>query len=300
MRLFYTDTFVLPLPSGHRFPMERYRQLRDRLRRDRRFDQDEFLIPAAATDAQLLQVHTQDWVSRVVSGDLSRDEIRRIGFPWSPEMVARSRRSTGATIEAAQAALNSKCAINLAGGTHHAYADRGAGYCVFNDVAVATRDVQRQGGIRRVLIADGDVHQGDGTASIFASDPNVRTFSLHAERAFPLRKQRSDVDISLPPETGDRDYLAAWERGLDAVTDGFHPELVFYLAGADPFEKDLLGGLAVSRLALAERDRALFLRCARHGWPVVIVMAGGYAPEIDDIVDIQFQTIVLAREILSQ
>jgi acetoin utilization deacetylase AcuC-like enzyme len=300
MLLFYTDTFVLPLPAGHRFPMDRYRRLRKRLSADHRFRPQQFLVPAAATDEQLLRVHSQDWLHRVVTGALTRDEQRRIGFPWSPDMVERSRRSTGASIQAAHAALKVGCGINLAGGTHHAFADRGAAYCVFNDVAVAVRDVQLHGLVQQVLIVDGDVHQGDGTARIFHDDDNVRTFSLHARKAFPLRKQSSDLDIELPPGTGDDEYLSAWKRGLQQITAGFQPELVFYLAGADPYERDQLGGLSVSQAGLVARDRAILTLCQRNNWPLVIVMAGGYAPEIDDIVNIQFQTIVLAREILSQ
>lgn len=300
MLLFYTDVFVLPLPEGHRFPMERYRRLRERLAVSGEFDAAQFRVPEGATDEQLLRVHTADWVRRVDGGQLSADEQRRIGFPWSRAMVERSRRSTGATIAAARAALRDGVSANLAGGTHHAFADRGAAYCVFNDVATAVRDLQADRGIQRALVVDGDVHQGDGTAHIFRDDARVRTFSLHAQKAFPARKQRSDLDIALPPGTGDRDYLEAWMRGLETVSREFRPEIVFYLAGADPFERDRLGGLSVTREGLAARDHAVCALCRDRGWPLVLAMAGGYAPRIDDIVDIQFQTIVQARALLSQ
>ncbi len=306
MDIFHTDLFVLPLPSGHRFPMIRYRLLRERLQSCGIFLEQQFLIPPAATDDQLQLVHTEDWVRRVTAGQLSADEQRRIGFPWSLQMVERSRRSVGATISAARSALRDGCAANLAGGTHHAFADRGAGYCVFNDVAVAVRTLQNEGMIRSALIVDGDVHQGDGTACIFQQDSTVCTFSLHAMKAFPARKQKSDVDIQLPPGASDEDYLAAWDEGLvqvlDQYTDGHFtvPDLVFYLAGADPFVGDTLGGLAVSKAGLEQRDRQLFALCMMRRWPVVLTMAGGYAEQISDIVDIQFRTIVLAEQILSQ
>lgn len=306
MDLFYTDEFVLPLPDGHRFPMARYRLLRERLEQSRRFSPEQFCIPPAATDQQLRLVHTADWVRRVTAGELTDDESRRIGFPWSAQMVERCRRSTGATIAASRCALRDGVAVNLAGGTHHAFPDRGAGYCVFNDVAVAVRTLQSEQAIRTALIVDGDVHQGDGTAWIFQQDRTVRTFSLHAARAFPARKQRSDVDIELPAGTGDQAYLEAWSEGLERVLAPcsagafFAPDMVFYLAGADPFAGDTLGGLCVTAAGLEQRDRLLLQLCRTNCWPVVITMAGGYAERISDIVDIQFRTIVLAGELLSQ
>lgn len=299
MKLFHTDLFVLPLPDGHRFPMARYRLLRERLEASCLFRSSDICIPAAATDEQLLKVHTEDWIRRVTAGSLTSDELRRIGFPWSLQMVERCRRSTGATIAASGCALQDGVAANLAGGTHHAFPDRGAGYCVFNDVAVAARVMQSKGLVQRILIADGDVHQGDGTAFIFQHDESVRTFSLHAAKAFPARKMMSDVDIELPPGADDAAYLEAWKRGLELATNQFEPELVYFVAGADPFAGDTLGGLAVSKHGLAQRDEMLFELCRRKQWPVVIVMAGGYAAQISDIVDIQFATIAASQRMLS-
>ena len=299
MRLFHSDLFVLPLPDGHRFPMARYRLLRERLEASGLFPHADICIPAAATDEQLQKVHTEDWIRRVSEGSLTADELRRIGFPWSLQMVERSRRSAGATIAASGCALQDGVAANLAGGTHHAFPDRGAGYCVFNDVAVAVRVMQSEGLVRRVLIADGDVHQGDGTAFIFQYDQSVRTFSLHAAKAFPARKMISDVDIELPPGVEDTAYLEAWRRGLELATNQFEPDLVYFVAGADPFAGDTLGGLAVSKKGLARRDQILFELCRSRRWPVVIVMAGGYAVQISDIVDIQFETITAAQRMLS-
>jgi acetoin utilization deacetylase AcuC-like enzyme len=297
MKLYHTDLFVLPLPSGHRFPMVRYRLLRERLQLSGLFTPEDICIPPAATDDQLALVHTANWIQRVDSGALGADEIRKIGFPWSLQMVERCRRSTGATIAASRSALNDGAAVNLAGGTHHAFSDRGAGYCVFNDVAVAARTMQSEGRIERALILDGDAHQGDGTATIFAQDPSVRTFSLHAAKAFPARKMKSDLDIELPPGTQDDSYLQAWERGLQWSTADFLPDIVYFLAGADPFEGDTLGGLAVSKAGLLKRDRQVIELCRRIDRPLVVVMAGGYANKIDDIVDIQFATVITAHEL---
>ena len=297
MKLFTTDLFVLPLPPGHRFPMIRYRLLRERLQQCGLFQPDDFEVPPAASEQQLQLVHTADWVRRVLSGELTGDEIRRIGFPWSLQMVERCRRSTGATVAASRAALRDAVAVNLAGGTHHAFPDRGAGYCVFNDVAVAARSMQQEQRIQRALVLDGDVHQGDGTAVIFADDPSVRTFSLHAAKAFPVRKMRSDFDIELPPGTTDNDYLAAWQEGLHWAAQQERPDLVYFVAGADPYVGDTLGGLAVSKSGLQTRDNLVFEFCTRQQCPLVVVMAGGYAESVNDIVDIQFHTVTAAASL---
>lgn len=297
MKLFTTDLFVLPLPPGHRFPMIRYRLLRERLQQCGLFRPTDFEVPPSATEQQLLLVHTPDWVARVLAGNLTGDEIRRIGFPWSLQMVERCRRSTGATIAASRAALQDGVAANLAGGTHHAFADRGAGYCVFNDVAVAARTMQQEHRIRSALVLDGDVHQGDGTAAIFNGDPTVHTFSLHATKAFPVRKMQSDLDIELPPGTTDSRYLEAWQQGLEWAEQLAQPDLVYFVAGADPWAGDTLGGLAVSKDGLRTRDQLVFEFCRRRGCPLVVVMAGGYAAVVDDIVDIQFHTVTAALQL---
>ncbi len=277
--------------------MIRYRLLRERLQQCGLFQPDDFEVPPAASEQQLQLVHTADWVRRVLSGELTGDEIRRIGFPWSLQMVERCRRSTGATVAASRAALRDAVAVNLAGGTHHAFPDRGAGYCVFNDVAVAARSMQQEQRIQRALVLDGDVHQGDGTAAIFADDPSVRTFSLHAAKAFPVRKMRSDFDIELPPGTTDNDYLAAWQEGLHWAAQQERPDLVYFVAGADPYVGDTLGGLAVSKSGLQTRDNLVFEFCTRQQCPLVVVMAGGYAESVNDIVDIQFHTVTAAASL---
>jgi acetoin utilization deacetylase AcuC-like enzyme len=291
---FYSDHFVLPLPAGHRFPMAKYARLRECILdrgivpADRLFE-----APAAAWD-DLRLVHTPEYVDAVASGTLSREAQRRIGFPWSAGMVERSRRSVGATIAAARAALDHGLAANLAGGTHHAFADRGEGYCVFNDVAVAARVVQREGWASRIAVVDCDVHQGNGTAAIFRNDASVFTFSMHGAHNFPFHKEDSDLDVALEDGAGDADYLPLLARHLDDVLARHRPEFVFYLAGADPFEGDRLGRLRMTVAGLRARDELVLGRCRALGLPVAISMSGGYAPDIDAIVTIHANTIAAA------
>ncbi len=217
VKLFYTDTFVLPLPPGHRFPMEKYARLRERLRASGQFADVDFHSPIAASTEQPCHAHAAEYVARVCRGDLSAAEIRRIGFPWSEGMVERSRRSAGATIAACRIALQETCAINLAGGTHHAHADHGEGFCVFNDAAVAARVLRAEGCVQRLAVVDCEVHPGNGTASICAEDASVFTFSIHAQKNFPFAKAISDLDVGLPDGTGDTVYLQQLAAGLIAA-----------------------------------------------------------------------------------
>jgi len=291
MHAFYSDHFVLPLPEGHRFPMAKYARLRERVIADGVVaPADLHEAPAASWEALTL-VHTADYVAAVATGTLPDGMLRRIGFPWSPAMVERSRRSAGATIAAARAALDDGAAVNLAGGTHHAFADRGEGYCVFNDVAVAARVMQREGRCTRIAVVDCDVHQGNGTAAIFHADPTVFTFSMHGAGNYPFRKEQSDLDVELDDGTDDADYLEALTSHLPAVFAPQAPDLVFYLAGADPYAGDRLGRLQLSIDGLAARDAAVFSVCRAHATPVAVVMSGGYAPDIDHIVAIHLNTV---------
>lgn len=298
MKLYHTDLFVLPLPAGHQFPMARYRLLRERLQASGAFAEDDVVVPPAAEIEQLRLVHTPDWIQRVLDGQLTSDELRRIGFPWSLQMVERCRRSTGATIAASRSALQDGVSVNLAGGTHHAFPERGGGYCVFNDVAVAARTMQFESRIRTALILDGDVHQGDGTAAIFSNDPTVHTFSLHAAKAYPARKMKSDLDVELAPGASDQQYLAGWQQGLDWARSLPTPDLIYFLAGADPWQGDRLGGLAVTKTGLQQRDQLVFELCTALQRPLVIVMAGGYAKDINDIAEIQASTVLNSQQLL--
>lgn len=298
MKLFYADHFVLPLPPGHRFPMEKYSRLRERLLASGHFAADDFRVPDAASDTELLRAHDAGYVQRVVRGTLGHDEVRRIGFPWSEAMVERSRRSAGATLAACRAALAEGWAANLAGGTHHAFRDRGEGFCVFNDAAIAALAMRAEGRVKRVAIVDCDVHQGNGTASILANRTDFFTFSIHGARNFPFDKETSDLDVELPDGTGDDAYLAALDDAL-ALVFRHQPDLVIYLAGADPFEDDRLGRLKLSKAGLAARDERVLGECRRRSLPVAIAMAGGYARQIDDTVEIHAATINTARRIFT-
>lgn len=296
MRLFYTDVFVLPLPAGHRFPMEKYARLRQALLASGDFDDKDFHIPPAASNEELARAHDPDYIRQVCCGQLPETAQKAIGFPWSADMVERSRRSAGATLSACRAALGDGVAANLAGGTHHAFRDRGEGFCVFNDAAVAARAMQAEGRVERVLIVDCDVHQGNGTASILRGDDSCFTFSMHGARNFPFTKEASDLDIELPDACGDEAYLLRLDEGLQTAFDLSRPDLVIYLAGADPYFDDRLGRLGLTVEGLAERDRRVFAHCRAHGVPAAIAMAGGYARNIDDTVAIHAHTIRLARQ----
>jgi acetoin utilization deacetylase AcuC-like enzyme len=296
MKIFYHDQFVLPLPEGHRFPMSKYALLREQVVASRIVPAEDLIIAEAASDEQLLLAHHASYVKRVVTGKLSEKEIRTLGFPWSPQLVERSRRSVGATIAACRAALQDGLSVNLAGGTHHAYADHGEAFCVFNDCAVAARAMQAESRCARVAILDCDVHQGNGTAAIFAADPTVFTFSIHGARNYPFIKERSDLDIALEDDTGDEVYLEALQSGVRLALARSRPQLAIYLAGADPLAGDRLGRLALTPAGLAERDRLVLDLCGRAGLPVAITMAGGYASQVEKTVAIHFQTVCLAAE----
>jgi acetoin utilization deacetylase AcuC-like enzyme len=298
MKVFYSGHFVLPLPEGHRFPMVKYSLLRERVARDGICGPGELRTPRAVTEEEILRAHAPGYLERVVSGTLTEKEVRRIGFPWSERMVERSRRASGGTLGACLAALEEGFAANLAGGTHHAFSDKGEGYCVFNDSAIAARAVQAAGLVERVVVIDTDVHQGNGTAKILHRDPTVFTFSIHGAKNFPFNKEESDLDVPLPDGTGDTEFLQTLEEGLETALDAADAELAIYLAGADPFEGDRLGRLCVTKSGLAERDRIVLATCKERGIPVAITMAGGYARDVEDTVDVHFQSIRRAADLL--
>jgi len=294
VKAFACDHYEFPVPPRHRFPKEKYRLLREAVVDSGLVPPVEIVTPRLASDEQILRVHEKTYLQKVKSGNLSQVEVRRLGFPWSAELVERSRCSVGGTIAACSAALEDGVAVNLAGGTHHAFADHGQGYCVFNDSVVAIRDLQLAGMIRRAVILDGDVHQGNGTAAITAADPTIFSFSLHCESNFPLRKERGDLDIGLEDEAGDAVYLEAWTWGVREALERSGADLAIYLAGADPYWDDKLGRLAVTKEGLAERDRIAHQYCREAGVPVATVMAGGYARHVSDTVAIHLQTVRIA------
>ncbi len=297
MRAYHSDHFVLPLPEGHRFPMGKYRLLREAVREH--LPGIRLVEAPVASDGELALAHTPAYMSSVIEGQLGAAQQREIGFPWSERMVERSRRSVGATIAAARTALQEGVSANLAGGTHHAYADKGSGYCVFNDAAVAARLMQAEWHrshreLLRVAVIDLDVHQGNGTAAIFRDDPTVFTLSLHGAKNFPFRKETSDLDVELPDGCADREYLDALDAALEQLWrrhDRAPPGLLFYLAGADPHEGDRLGRLKLSADGLAERDRRVLRAARERRIPLAMAMAGGYGRVIEDTVAIQLRSM---------
>ncbi len=298
MAIYSTDHYVLPLPEWHRFPMAKYRRLRERIVEAGLVSKTDLCVPPAATNEEILRVHQPDYLDRVLSGRLLEVEARALGFPWSEALVERSRRSSGATISAARDAVRGeRIGINLAGGTHHAAPDRCAGYCVFNDAGLAARAMQAEGLVDRVIVIDCDVHQGDGTALIFADDPSVFTYSIHGAKNYPLQKPPSDLDVPLPDKTDDNGYLQALGPSLNIALDRAEADLAIYIAGADPFHEDQFGRMALSKEGLAARDRLVFNALRAAGLPAVVCMAGGYAKDLEAIVDIHFRTVQLALEL---
>jgi len=298
MKAFYSDHFVLPLPEGHRFPMAKYSKLRHRVATE--LEGVHMLEAPEATEGELALVHSPDYVHAVKSGTLSAAAIREIGFPWSPAMAERSLRSAGASIAAARVAVREGIAGNLAGGTHHASADQGGGFCVFNDIAVAARILQMEHfrsskQSLNVLVIDLDVHQGNGTASIFANDPSVFTLSLHGEKNFPFRKVSSDLDVGLPDGCSDEPYLEALLQALEFVNARFSADFVIYLAGADAHEGDRLGRLKLSEQGMAQRDQFVFDWVKAKDKPMFICMGGGYGHNLETTVSVQMNTWQLAQ-----
>ena len=302
MQAFYADHFVLPLPDGHRFPMAKYARLRERLAAE--LPQVKLGQALPASDGELALVHTPGYIGAIATGGLSPAAQREIGFPWSPAMAERARRSVGATLQACRSAMGGAgLAANLAGGTHHAYADKGSGFCVFNDLAVTARLMQaehardhRTRGPLRVAIVDLDVHQGNGTARIFANDPSVFTLSLHGAKNFPFRKEPSDLDVELPDGCRDADYMEALELALGELERRFEPGLVLYLAGADPHEGDRLGRLKLSFDGLEARDRRVMDWAWQRRLPLAFAMGGGYGTDLEDTVQVQINTYRTALE----
>jgi acetoin utilization deacetylase AcuC-like enzyme len=297
MRAWSSARWSIPLPEGHRFPMGKYRLVRDGIVAQGVLPAESIHEPDGIARDDLGLVHGARYIDAVCDGTLTDAELRRIGFPWSPLMPERSRRTVQGTLEACRDACAGGAGINLAGGTHHAFPDHGEGYCVFNDVAVAIRALQREGVISRAAIVDLDVHQGNGTARIFASDPDVFTFSMHGARNYPFRKEQSRLDVELPDGADDALYLERLEAHLGPVLEDARPELVVYIGGADPYRGDRLGRLGLSIEGLRQRDRVVFDATWRRGTPVAMVLGGGYAADLADLVTIHANTV---RELLTR
>ena len=288
MRAFAHDVYTYPLPPGHRFPLAKYRLVRERAERVAGIDVAD---ARAAADDELLLAHESAYLGRVGRGDLARREMLALGLPWSPELVERARRSVGATLMAANAALADGVGANLGGGTHHAFADGGRGFCLFNDVVVAVRALRRSGRVERVLVVDLDVHQGDGTHAAFMDDPEAFTFSVNGFRNYPFRRVPGDLELDLADGTRDERYLEGLARLLPQALARSRPDLCFYLAGADPYAGDRLGRLALTKEGLAARDAVVRDALGRAGVPVCVTLAGGYAEPIGDTVEINLATL---------
>ena len=297
VRVFHCDAYAVPLPPGHRFPMPKYRLLRERLLGEGTLREDDLTATAPIAVDALLLAHDREYVDCVVSGGLGEDAVRRLGFPWSEELVNRSRASVYGTVAAARAALCDGVAGNLAGGTHHAFADHGEGYCVFNDHAVAIRLLQLEGLIDRAAVVDLDVHQGNGTAALFEGDDSVFTFSMHGARNYPFRKQRSSLDVELPDGCEDAEYLRLLARHLPDVLDAARADLVLYQGGVDPLAQDSLGRLRLTHDGLRARDRIVLAAARDRGIPVVITLGGGYAKPVEASVEAHCGTYREAKAI---
>lgn len=298
MYAFFYDNQPLSLPPNHRFPAGKYALLRQWVIKHGVVEPDKLVAAPRVTRLQLRHAHDVDYIARMDNGRMTVGEMRRIGLPWSSELVNRVHHMVGGTIAAARRALRDGVAVNLGGGTHHACYDHGQGYCIYNDVMVAARTMQAEGRIRRALVIDCDVHQGNGTAEIARNDPSIYTFSIHGEKNFPFRKIAGDLDVGLPDGITDGAYLAALEAALATAFQSSQPDIVFYLAGADPYADDRLGRLSLSMEGLARRDEQVFSECRKRGLPVAVVMAGGYGRRIEDTVAIYGRTVATAASSL--
>jgi acetoin utilization deacetylase AcuC-like enzyme len=297
MHALYSDTYVIDLPPNHSFPIQKYRLIRERLLAEQTLRPGELLEPTLADPRDICLVHSREYWTALSGGALPAGAIRRLGLPWSESLVRRAQASVQGTLTAARIAIREMVGINLAGGTHHAFADRGEGYCVLNDIAIAIRVLQRDGWMQRMAVIDCDVHQGNGTAAIFAEEPDVFTFSIHGANNYPLHKVPGSLDLGLPDGTGDEEYLRALEPALTRILSEFQPGLIFFLAGADPHHGDRFGRLRLTRDGLRRRDEDVLRACRDAAIPVAITMGGGYGKNLDDTVEAHCNTIRAARDI---
>ena len=298
-RLIYSEQYDLNL-GGHVFPSKKYKWLHDRLRWTRFAVEEDFLAPPPATDEDVLLVHGAEWVKKLRTGTLTYQDVLRLEIPYSRQMVEAFWLAAGGTILAARQALETRIGFNIGGGFHHAYPDHGEGFCAINDIAVAIRVLQREGVIKRAMVVDCDVHHGNGTAAIFTGDSSVFTLSIHQFNNYPTEKPPSSLDIHLADDIGDAEYLQRLGNGYRAALTMFHPELVIYAAGADPYYQDQLGGLSLTFDGLMERDRLVLWTAAQQKIPVAIVLAGGYAESVEDTITIHANTAAVARDVLTK
>ncbi|MCS7077744.1 MAG: histone deacetylase [Bacteroidia bacterium] len=294
--LAYTDKYVLDLPEGHKFPMIKYELIYEQLLYEGIFEPKHFFEPSLVSEEILLKTHNAHYWYRLRNLELTPLEFRRIGFPPSEKMVFRCRSSAGATLQCAYYALENGASLNIAGGTHHAYADRGEGFSMLNDIAIAINELRSQKIIQRALVVDLDVHQGNGTAKIFENTPEVFTFSMHGKDNYPLRKENSDLDIALPTGTQDKEYLSILAETLPTLIEKHDPEIIFYQAGVDILSTDKIGKLSITQEGCKQRDEIVFSTAKKHNLPIVTVMGGGYSTQIKDIVNAHVNTFRVAQK----
>lgn len=299
MRVSYSPGYYAPIPDGHIFPMGKFEGLYRYVLEQGIIAESDIIEPGMVDMANLVSVHTHRYAEGIMTGNLERKELRRLGLPWSYRLAVRSRLAVQGTINAALMALQDGIAGNLAGGTHHAMPDYGEGFCVFNDVAVAIKVLQQSMWARKILVIDCDVHQGNGTAEIFRDNPDVFTFSIHGENNYPFKKPPSSLDIGLPDGTGDNEYLTVLQDALDMIFNRFDPDLVFYLGGIDPLESDHLGRLALTLNGLRDRDRLVIEKVIKHDKPLVLLLSGGYAPSLKETVEAHALMFTIARELMN-
>jgi acetoin utilization deacetylase AcuC-like enzyme len=297
LKIAWHPCYALEVPAGHRFPMEKYDLLPEQLIREGTITDENLFNPDEIDENTLLFTHSASYVQKLNSGEFTPQELRRFGLPYSPKLVERERIITAGTLQSALYAIEFGIAMNIAGGTHHAFRDSGEGFCIFNDFAVAANYLIKNKIAERILIVDLDVHQGNGTAKLFSDKPEVFTFSMHGVNNYPLKKEISDLDIPLPDKTTDSEYLKLLDQNLSRIFYSFHPDFVFYQSGVDILETDKLGKLSVSLYGCKERDKFVLSLCQRNNVPVVCSMGGGYSPDIRDIIEAHANTFRLAREI---
>ena len=285
------------LPPEHRFPMDKYDLLPDQLLYEGTITQANFFAPDPITEEQILRTHTAEFWNKLKTGTLSRHEIRAMGFPFHESLVERAKVIAAGSLQAFYHAKQDGVSLNIAGGTHHSYADRGEGFCLFNDFAIAANELLHREDVNQIMIVDLDVHQGNGTAKIFENEPRVFTFSMHGEHNYPLKKEKSDKDVPLPDGTEDEFYLETLAKELPPILDQVQPDMVFYLSGVDILKTDKLGRLACSKEGCKQRDEFVFNQCSRRGIPVVVAMGGGYSVQIADIIDAHANTFRVAKHI---
>ncbi len=285
------------LPEGHRFPMEKYDLIPAQLLHEGTITSANFFHPEPLTELQILRTHTAAYWDKLKTGNLSRQEIRKMGFPFHESLVFRGQHISKGTLDCARYAMDDGVALNIAGGTHHAFAERGEGFCMFNDFAIASNELLHTGEVNKIMIVDLDVHQGNGTAKIFENEPRVFTFSMHGEHNYPLKKEKSDMDVGVPDGIEDDAYLKKLYATLPGLVEQVKPDLIFYLSGVDVLKSDKLGRLALTKQGCKQRDKFVFELCSRKGIPVAVSMGGGYSHRIADIVEAHANTFRVAKDI---